>query len=286
VRFALDPAMPVLLRPDGAVQIGWDPRRAVLISPPTGLTPAGLAAVLRALSAPMPLSAARRLAGTHGLRDTGTFDALLEDLVAAGVLRDEGGDCGGRALSIRVHGGGPLAELLVEGLRCSGARVGQTSHANVAGAPAGVDLVVLADNLAADPRLVRDLQCAGVPHLPVRVRDGTGVVGPLVIPGLSSCLVCADLHRTDRDPAWPALAAQLREVVGVADRPALLATAALALSQVQQIITAARGVGTAACPVAPPATLNATVEVDVASQTIRARRWSRHPLCGCWPGSF
>ena len=173
--------MPVLLRPDGAVQIGWDPRRAVLISPPTGLTPAGL---------------------------------------------------------------------------------------------------------AADPRLVRDLQCAGVPHLPVRVRDGTGVVGPLVIPGLSSCLVCADLHRTDRDPAWPALAAQLREVVGVADRPALLATAALALSQVQQIIAAARGVGTAACPVAPPATLNATVEVDVASQTIRARRWSRHPLCGCWPGSF
>jgi hypothetical protein len=54
----------------------------------------------------------------------------------------------------------------------------------------------------------------------------------------------------------------------------------LALSQVQQIIAAARGVGHAA----PPATLNATVEVDVASQTIRARRWARHPLCGCWPG--
>ena len=276
--------MPVLLRPDGAVQIGWDPRRAVLVRPPTGLTSGGLATVLRALSAPMPLSAARRLAGTHGLRDATTFDALLEDLMAAGVLRHEGEDRGGRALSIRVHGGGPLAELLIEGLRCSGARVGQTSHANVAGAAAGVGLVVLADTLAADPRLVRDLHTAGVPHLPVRVRDGTGVVGPLVIPGLSSCLSCADLHRTDRDPAWPALAAQLREVIGTADRPALLATAALALSQVQQIIAAARGVGAAASQVAPPATLNATVEVDVASQTIRARRWARHPLCGCWPG--
>jgi hypothetical protein len=29
----------------------------------------------------------------------------------------------------------------------------------------------------------------GVPHLAVRVRDGTGLVGPLVIPGVTSCLV-------------------------------------------------------------------------------------------------
>ncbi len=57
------------------------------------------------------------------------------------------------------------------------------------GAPSsGVDLVVLADYLIADPRLVRDLHTAGVPHLPVRVRDGAGLVGPLVIPGVTSCL--------------------------------------------------------------------------------------------------
>ncbi|CAN1494484.1 hypothetical protein MCEMAEM6B_00294 [Mycobacteriaceae bacterium] len=31
--YTLGPAMPVLLRPDGAVQIGWDPRRA-LVRPP------------------------------------------------------------------------------------------------------------------------------------------------------------------------------------------------------------------------------------------------------------
>ena len=29
--YALDPALPVLLRPDGAVQVGWGPHRAVLI---------------------------------------------------------------------------------------------------------------------------------------------------------------------------------------------------------------------------------------------------------------
>jgi hypothetical protein len=112
-----------------------------------------------------------------------------------------------------VHGGGPLSDLLADGLRCSWARVSRSSHGNAAGAVAGVDLVVLADTLAADPRLVRDLHVGGVPHLPVRMRDGAGLVGPLVIPGVSSCLCCVDLHRTDRGPAWPALAAQLRDVV-------------------------------------------------------------------------
>ena len=92
--------------------------------------------------------------------------------------------------------------------------------------------MVLTDYLVADPRLVRDLHDAGSPHLPVRVRDGAGLVGPLVIPGVTSCLGCADLHRSDRDAAWPAVAAQLRDTVGTADRATVLATAALALGQV------------------------------------------------------
>ena len=284
LRYTLDPAMPVLLRPDGAVQIGWDPRRAVLVRPPAGLGAGGLAAVLRALAAPLSCTEVRRLARAHGLSDVAGLDELLAGLVDAGVLRERDRRPGGRALSIRVHGSGPLSELLADGLRCSGARIGRSSRAGAAGAPAGVDLVVLADQLTADPRLVRDLQGAGVPHLPVRVRDGVGIVGPLVIPGVSSCLSCADLHRTDRDAAWPALAAQLREVAGTADRPTLLATAALALGQLQQIIAAVRA-GDGPAP-APPATLNATVEVDVAVQSIRARRWARHPLCGCWHTSL
>jgi hypothetical protein len=53
---------------------------------------------------------------------------------------------------------------------------------------AAVDLVVLTDSLVADPRMMRDLHSRGVPHLPVRVRDGTGLVGPLLIPGVTGCL--------------------------------------------------------------------------------------------------
>jgi hypothetical protein len=112
------------------------------------------------------------------------------------------------------------------------------------------------------------------------VRDGVGLVGPLVIPGVTSCLDCADLHRRDRDAAWPAVAAQLRDSVGMADRATVLATAALALSQVTRVIGAVRGSGSVPDPGPPPA-LNATLEFDVHAGSIVTRHWPRHPLCSC-----
>ena len=51
----------------------------------------------------------------------------------------------------------------------------EPAHAGVS--RTAVDLMVLSDSLVADPRMVRDLHSRGVPHLPVRVRDGIGLVG-------------------------------------------------------------------------------------------------------------
>ncbi|PRC47899.1 cyclodehydratase, partial [Mycobacterium sp. ITM-2017-0098] len=48
-RYALDPATPVLSRPDGTVQVGWDPRRAIVVHPPAGLAPTVLTELLRTL---------------------------------------------------------------------------------------------------------------------------------------------------------------------------------------------------------------------------------------------
>jgi bacteriocin biosynthesis cyclodehydratase domain-containing protein len=277
--YALDPAMPVLLRPDGAVQVGWDPRRAVLVRPPSGLAAAELATLMRSMRSPTPLSELQRQAADRGLKDGDGLSTLVAQLVGAGVA-SECRQLRGRAASIRIHGRGPLSELLVEALRCSGARIAHSSQPHAAVSPAAVDLVVLSDYLVADPRMVRDLHSRGVAHLPVRVRDGTGLVGPLVIPGVTSCLGCADLHRRDRDAAWPAIAAQLRDTVGVADRATLLATAALALSQVNRVIAAVRGQEAVPDPAPPPA-LNATLEFDLNAGSIVARQWTKHPLCSC-----
>ena len=65
--YALDPAMPVLLRPDGVVQVGWNPRRAVLVRPPGSLTAAGLAAVLRSMRSPTSITELWRQATERGL---------------------------------------------------------------------------------------------------------------------------------------------------------------------------------------------------------------------------
>jgi bacteriocin biosynthesis cyclodehydratase domain-containing protein len=278
--YALDPAMPVLLRPDGAVQVGWDPRRAVLVRPPAGLAAAELAALLRSMWSPTPLADLHRQAVDRGLIDTDGLTNLVAQLVNAGVATRGCRQSSGRTASIRVHGRGPLSELLVETLRCSGARIAHSSQPHAAVSASGVDLVVLSDYLVADPRMVRDLHSQGVAHLLVRVRDGVGLVGPLVIPGVTSCLGCADLHRRDRDAAWPAISAQLRETVGVADRATVLATAALALSQVHRVIAAVRGQQAVADP-GPPQTLNATLEFDLHAGAIVARQWTKHPLCSC-----
>src|SRR6516165_8762324 len=170
-----------------------------------------------------PITELQRQGLDRGLKDGDGLTNLVAQLVGAGVAT-ECRQPRGRAASIRIHGRGPLSDLLVEALRCSGARIAQSSQPHAAVSPTAVDLVVLSDYLLADPRMVRDLHTRGVPHLPVRVRDGTGLVGPLVIPGVTSCLRCADLHRSDRDAAWPVVASQLRDTVGTADRATVLAT--------------------------------------------------------------
>ncbi|MCV7315655.1 cyclodehydratase [Mycolicibacillus parakoreensis] len=280
--YVLNPAMPVLLRPDDTVQLGWDPRRAVLIAPPPDLSVAALAALLRSMQTRISAVALHRRARADGLREPAALTELLTAVVAAGLARVETAPrpSSSRCPAIRVHGRGPLSDLLATSLRGCGARVehSRQPHARLT----GTDLVVLADTLVVDPRLLRELHGGRVAHLAVRVRDGVGLIGPLVIPGVTSCLDCADLHRGDRDPAWPALAAQLRETVGTADPATVLATGALALTEVNRVVAAVRG---AAVDPAPPPTWNATVEFDVAAGTLLTRRWRRHPRCRCWSGA-
>jgi molybdopterin/thiamine biosynthesis adenylyltransferase len=119
------------------------------------------------------------------------------------------------------------------------------------GTPA--DLVVLTHAWGASDPLVADIRRSGVPHLVAAVRGQTGVVGPLVIPGVTSCLRCADLHRRDADPRWPALAAQLTATESPpsgATVTCLLTAATAAL----QVLAYLDGSGT-------PGALDATIEL-------------------------
>ena len=137
------------------------------------------------------------------------------------------------------------------------------------------DLAVLAGH--PDPVDVAELMRGRVPHLAVRAGEAIGVVGPLVEPGRSACLRCADLARTARDSAWPLILAQTGGPDGPAASPQACdtvlaaATAALAAAQALTFIDRA----------APHVTRNGTLEAVLPDWQWHRRTWSPHLACTC-----
>ncbi|MVU81154.1 TOMM precursor leader peptide-binding protein [Nocardia sp. ET3-3] len=267
----LHPRITVLLRPDGAVQLGLHPESAVIVSPPGPVESAP--ALLRLLDGSRTESEILWQARELGF-DADIVRALLAQLTAAGLLETERPRS--RVRVVRIHGRGPLADAVLAGLRRIGLQA-KHSHARCdAGESLGAerpDLLVFTDALVPDPGLVAALMRRRVPHLPVRLRDGRGIVGPLVLPGETGCLRCADLHRTDREPAWPQLAAQLLGRAGCASPAGVAMTAALTLKEIETISFGPEE--------RPPATLNATLELDLDVPHLDRRAWPAHPSCGC-----
>ena len=118
----------------------------------------------------------------------------------------------------------------------------------------------------------------GVPHLVVRLVEGTAVVGPFVHPGRTACLRCIDAHRAIDDPGAGLLAT--RHALAREDRrdgvaePVDTALATLALAwAVRDLVTQVdRG---------RPSTWSTTVELAPTLETITQAEWLRHPACGC-----
>jgi ThiF family protein len=137
------------------------------------------------------------------------------------------------------------------------------------------DLVVIGDVVVPEPAMVRELLEIGTPHLIGYAHEGTAVVGPLVWPGRSSCLHCAELHRAELDVAWPKLAAQL---VGRITKAGLACTQLAAALIAEQVLAALAGPGSG-LPVPP--TWGATLELDPVHGTLRRHPRPAHPRCEC-----
>jgi hypothetical protein len=135
------------------------------------------------------------------------------------------------------------------------------------------DLVILACDEPIDPDHRERLHRSGVVHLVVQLSPGGGVVGPLVIPGLTSCLHCADLHRLDRDPAWTALAVQLSVPRRHARTADVALTGVIAGLATQQALAFLDG--------DEPATVDGTLEQHPPDWRVRRRSWPVHPDCDC-----
>lgn len=268
----LDPRITLLVRRSGAVQLGWDPETAILLTPPPGVAGTTLLDVLKLLDGVHTRPQIMWRATEFGI-EVADMSAILAELTAAGLIDEPDGRDAARR-SVRIHGRGPLSDALAASLTRTGVRLTRSAGSGSENVLRWqVDVVVLADDLVADPRLSADLVAARIPHLPVRLRDGRGVVGPFVVPGRTSCLRCADLTRCGYDDEWPHVAAQLLGRVGQATPAAVLATAAVALGQLEAVLGGRSSVR--------PASLDAALEIDLESHTCGIRRWPRHRLCEC-----
>jgi bacteriocin biosynthesis cyclodehydratase domain-containing protein len=126
-----------------------------------------------------------------------------------------------------------------------------------------------ADRAEADA-LVR----SGTPHLLVRAVESEILLGPFVVPGVTACLRCTDLHRSNEDQLDPsAFASRSARHDGVPD-PVDAALAALAIAwAVRDLVRFAEG--------DRPDCWSSVVTLTDEMDSLRPVRWSRHPRCGC-----
>ncbi|MER6129543.1 TOMM precursor leader peptide-binding protein [Streptomyces sp. NPDC001795] len=143
----------------------------------------------------------------------------------------------------------------------------------------GFSLVILAprDGLhihAPDPLAAEPLITSGMPHLYTGVVEGTGVVGPFVLPGETSCAGCLDQGRADRDETWPRLVAQWRS-----GRPRQVQACDLTLATA--VAGVAAGHALAFLDGDAPSSAGARWEASLPRLDWHARPVWAHPACGC-----
>ncbi|MGX1563388.1 ThiF family adenylyltransferase [Streptomyces sp. NPDC055506] len=143
----------------------------------------------------------------------------------------------------------------------------------------GFSLVIVAPRddvamYAPDPSAAESLMGAGTPHLYAGVVEGTGMVGPLVLPGETGCAGCLHHSRTDRDPTWPRLVAQWRSGRQQQVRPCdlTLATTVAGLAAAHALAFLDGRV---------PSSAGARWEVSVPGLHWHARPIWAHPACPC-----
>jgi hypothetical protein len=128
----------------------------------------------------------------------------LAPLIAAGLVVDTPPRTR-PSLRVDLAHDGPsagVARIVTELLAETGVAVGPES-----------DLVVIVSSGEPDRTALADAVHSRVNHLVV-VLDGDAVrIGPVVVPGRSPCVGCADLHRATWDPGWLALVPQFGRAV-------------------------------------------------------------------------
>jgi len=175
-----------------------------------------------------------------------------------------------RSYAVTLVGSGPTADRIGATLAEEGVRVSTANDADAAAA-AGGDLAIAVGHYVLAPELHGLWLRRDVPHLPVVLSDTSSTVGPMVEPGTGPCLYCLQRYRTDADPAWPALSAQLW-----GKRSGIEST--LVASEIAAVASRA---AIARLDAGHAASAHFSTEISVGSGQSTTRPWLPHPECGC-----
>ena len=205
--------------------------------------------------------------------------AITAILAASGIGQVDGGDARAGRTSADGTSTGTAAARAAQAPAAPSTGAAPAGRARAGRGQAGraqvtrPDLVVLVG--VTDPELAARLMRERIPHLAASASEAIGVVGPLVLPGRSACLRCLDLARTDRDPAWPLILAQLAG--RQPDPPACDASLAAAVAAQ----AAAQALAFTDRPDQPGPVTNGTLELVLPGWQWRRRTWPPHPDCTC-----
>ncbi len=239
----LDPRFPLVWRSPDSIQLGVDAPLVVI----DGVTSAQerLVAALVAGVGRSGLDMIARAAAA----EPGEVDRLLET-VSPAMERTASAP----APAISIDGSGPTADRIR-------ALIGDT---------VGTDFAVVVAHHVIAPELHGRWLRRDIPHLPIVFGDSVVRIGPVVEPGTGPCLYCLELHRTDADPAWPAIATQLLGRTAMTESPLVASEVAAIAARIVLARIAAGRYGRAT-----------SIELQVATGDRASKTWTRHPDCGC-----
>ena len=231
LRPTIRPGAPLLRRDATHLQVGTSPGTVIDDRP-------GLRPFLRLLNGVRDVDQLRRLARTEVPELEADVADVLGPLLACRAVVDARNLFVRRPrLRIALHddaGGRPLARAIGHVLADLG--IGSLD-------PPDPDLLLVV-SCGEPPRAVFDqARRHRISHLPVVIDEERVRIGPVVIPGLTPCLTCLDLHRTDWDRAWPALLPQLgrsRSMAPVLPVPLRYAAAAEVAVEVLAVASGSR----------------------------------------------
>lgn len=182
----IDPALPIVWRSPNAIQVGGETARVVLDP-----LSEGEERMLAAVRAGVP---------SHALAAIGDGPAEASaflDRIAPALLHGERPPA--PAVHVRVRSA--ARDDVARTVRMLGLVAAPADRRPSVG-------VIITDH-AVPARAYRDWIREGVAHFAVVFGAESVTIGPVVRPGATGCLRCADLGRVEADAAWPAVASQL-----------------------------------------------------------------------------